>query len=595
MSYEEGDHPLSIAMTSFVLLLWVARVSASSQPYQLAASTESFGPDGPWQAVQVGLGNPPQVLNLYPAGAYQSSIYSKEICDHFPNAVCGTGGLFNASNSSTYDNKSMALYYPYGMPPSKARSGLDTLTLLPAAGNSEQKIEVPNFGVALQFSDNQSWVDDSGNFPPQVGRLSLGYFPVQTFGKSDLVSPDVNISIIPGILQQSGLINSTSFGLHVGSGALKLPLSLWLGGYDTSRVIGSVFSGPITDHQFQLQLVDIGFGVDAGASPISLPNQGVLSTNNPLDVFLDAAVSNLYLPTSVCESLTHYLPVTYQAKVCLYFWNTSDPQYTRIITSPSYLSFTFDAPGLSQGNITIKVPFQLLNLTLSPPVVSTPTSFFPCQPVSSQTKYILGRAFLQAAFLGVYWNKEPAPEWYLAQAPGPDLAPSVSPAVFGESVVAGAGNWSESWKNHWTLLADASQPSANSSYTAAPPVPSIRSSTGLSTGAKTGIAIGVVCFVASVLAALFFFHHRRGRRGEGPEGQSNERPPATTPQSMLDLAPEGISEASMPEPVEISNHAGLSHELDPDSELYEASNHAGPSYELSGDSILRGALPRFTR
>lgn len=65
------------------------------------------------------------------------------------------------------------------------------------------------------------------------------------------------------------------------------------------------------------------------------------------------------------------------------------------MTSPTYLSFVFRG---SNGNLTIKAPFQLLNFTLEAPLVSNLIPYFPCQPPQAQgNSYSLGRAFLQAA------------------------------------------------------------------------------------------------------------------------------------------------------------------------------------------------------
>ena len=83
----------------------------------------------------------------------------------------------------------------------------------------------------------------------------------------------------------------------------------------------------------------------------------------------------LYLPSSTCAAIAKNLPVTYDAGKALYIWNTPDPQYARIVTSPTYLSFVFRG---SIGTLTIKAPFHLPNLTLEEPLMSIHTPYFPC-------------------------------------------------------------------------------------------------------------------------------------------------------------------------------------------------------------------------
>ena len=550
---------------------------ASTTPFHVTPSHDSYGPDGPWYAVQVGLGTPPQAINLYPIGSYQSIIYSKEICRQYQNVTCGAGGFFDGAATRTLDNDSIAAYIPYGHFDGSARSVLDTLTLSSGEAQSPQGINVPKFGIALFFRDNFT-IPDGSVYPQQVGHLSLSPYLTQAFNKNGGASPAVNASLIPAPLEVDGIIDSTSFGLHWGSATFQMPLSLWLGGYDSSRVAGPVIAGPIVNRQNQIDLLDIGLGVDNGASPFPFPSkQGILPVTAPLTVAIDAQDPYLSLPFGICQTISQDLPVIFEPKYGLYLWNTSDPRYARIITSPSYLSFTFRAPALDQGNLTIKVPFQLLNLTLSSPLTSTPTAYFPCSTAPSSSVYTLGRAFLQAAWTGTNWSKKPAWEWYLAQAPGPNIPSSPSGIPYSDNVTGHAANWSETWKNNWTPLPDASGPSrTNSSAAAIPSTTAAATATkinpdpeNLSPGAKAGAVVGSLAAAASVLgAAILLFRHWRRKayllsNATQPEGEATAHTPAA------EIAVEHIYEAGDPEAIEMSQYPILSHEMHPN-EVFEA-------------------------
>ena len=569
-------------MNTLELLFCAVNAIAVKAQFHLAASNKSYGPDGPWNAVRIGLGAPPQPLDMYPIGAYQSIVYSKEICRQYQNLTCGTGGFFNAAQSESFDNKSISAFQPYDRIDGSARSVLDTLTLGAATNDSTKDVEVSNFSLALFFSDSLT-LPDGSVYPTQVGHLSLiSSLHSQTFYTSQKVKLETTASLILGTLQDNGVIDSNSFGLHYGSASFTLPLSLWLGGFDSSRILGPVAAGPAAQNAFQIDLLDIGFGVDSGASPFSLaPKQGILPPTAPLTVQIDADVPYLSLPFGVCQKLAESLPVTLQPKYGIYFWNTGDLQYSRIITSPSYLKFTFRAPLLSQGNLTINVPFRLLNLTLSSLLIATPTSFFPCAPTPSTTLYTLGRTFLQAEFLGVNWSKKPGPEWYLAQAPGPGILPSPSGVLFGENVTGHSSNWAETWKNNWTPLADSSLPSAISSSstlssTAATAFPL---SNRTSVGTKAGIAVGCIIVAGLVLGAALFLL-RRSRRKLSTKNSADSASivdfAAHTDRVELDhrqapmVLPERIYEASDPEPIQLSQLPPLSHELHTNGEIHEA-------------------------
>lgn len=111
---------------------------------------------------------------------------------------------------------------------------------------------------------------DGTNYPVEVGILSLGA-PVETH----VWEPDV-LMFIPSYLYTAGGIKQTpsySYGMHIGSASLNIPGSLLLGGYDQSRVLGTVSTQSYTPFgqspggNLAIGLVDVGIGVAKGGSP----------------------------------------------------------------------------------------------------------------------------------------------------------------------------------------------------------------------------------------------------------------------------------------------------------------------------------------
>lgn len=431
----------------------------------MVTSDKHYGPDGPWQAVTVWLGTQRTQIDLYPGGSYGSPILSNTICDGAKAYPCGSGGLYNPSGSGLFDNTSILLKesgdhlgWVLGALNYRVHRSycMDQLRI-----SSTAEVDVQNLSILLVNNVSMIYPDGS-KYPIQLGTLSLGGLATnQSFSYSSGKAP-LNASLLPGSLWEQHLIPSSSFGMHLGSATFGPPLSLWLGGYDESRIVGPVSVQVLNGWDPYIDLLDIGIGVDHGSSPFPFDSRaGILaegnsSINKSIPIVMNPNAPYLAVPDSTCAAIAKKLPVTYQPKYGLYFWNVNDPLYKRIVTSPSYLSFTFRAAGLDTANITIKVPFQLLNLTLEAPLITTPIQYFPCQPPQDTNEWSLGRAFLQAAFFGIDWGDGPG-RWYLAQAPGPNTAssPNQSPFSNSSTVTPSAGiSWNNTWEGSWFPLAD---------------------------------------------------------------------------------------------------------------------------------------------
>ncbi|GFF54523.1 hypothetical protein IFM46972_10043 [Aspergillus udagawae] len=468
----------------------VCYAATELNPRTLTWSDKSFGPDGPWQAITLKIGTPPQNVALYPGGAWGSAILLKS-------------GEFGKLED-------------FGKSAAVPKWGFEKMAFDYVNING---FSVPNVSIKAISNIYQTYPGGQ-NYPVEVGILSLGAESLnQTFGYGTN-TPAVNVTFVNSYLYTSAGtsgIPSYSYGMHIGSAALGIPGSLLLGGYDRARVIGDVSAQPYATTDLPIQLLDISIGVASGGSPWSYLNKsGLLAhANSTLSygttTFASPPDPYIYLPKSSCDAIAAELPVTYQPEYGLYFWDTSSPRYTQIVTSPSYLGFTFSKNALNNANITIKVPFALLNLTLEAPLTDKPTSYFPC--MGTDGPYALGRAFLQAAFMGINWGYGTG-NWFLAQAPGPQIPSTASPTVIHAEDLTIQGT-SNSWENTWTRFWTEIPASSSSSTAIATPITNSSNSSssgGLSTGAKVGIGVG--CGVAGIVLialALFIVLRRRKR------------------------------------------------------------------------------------
>lgn len=302
--------------------------------------------------------------------------------------------------------------------------------------------------------------------------------------------------------------------------------SLVLGGYDSSRCI----TEPISTNGEAFNLVDISLNVSSGASAFlnskSTEITGLFKIDgqpaSPQGMVPDPGLPYMYLPKDTCDAIAAHLPVSYSSEFNLYLWDTKSTAYEEIVSSPHSLVFSFT--GSDGGNGTINVPFALLNLTLTQPLASVATAYFPCSPhtASQDVPYYLGRAFLQAAFLSYNYNTD---RYFLAQAPGPDLlSKNVKRIASTDSTLAAAVN-APSWDTTWASTLKALESgtvtggssASNGTTTEAP------ADKGLSTGGIVGIVIAVVA--AAGAGIVFLIRRRRIQR----KARQNQSPPWGTP------------------------------------------------------------------
>ena len=175
------------------------------------------------------------------------------------------------------------------------------------------------------------------------------------------------------------------------------------------------------------QLLDIGIGVGTGWTPFSITSFPYLGPSSEANVthtsgllqhsgsfpngqptIINPVVPYFFMSPQTCANIAQHLPVTSQPGIGLYMWYTNGStaaEYQRVVRSLAYLAFVFQG---GAGNITIKVPFALLNLTLEAPLVTIPQQYFPCRPFHANDgsgHYVFGKAFLQASFIGWNWGR----------------------------------------------------------------------------------------------------------------------------------------------------------------------------------------------
>ncbi|KAL7628422.1 hypothetical protein AAE478_002625 [Parahypoxylon ruwenzoriense] len=522
--------PLSLPISLLSYLIIFRSVKAATAPVAATWSDSTFGPDGPWRAIEVTLSKD-QKISLYPGREFQSFLLGSDYCSHNSSLPCYStqAGLYNDAESQVGTTGSSGSIqfkpnpdYMLGVDV-RGEKTTPWVDVMDFGGKTVESVSLALLGESFMAYPDGTW------YPLTVGCLGIGAPGTVNQSFSNDFGPLVNASLIPGYLWEHKQIASNSFGMHIGSVNPPMGGSFYFGGYDQNRIVGDILSYR-DDYTKAISLKDIGIRVIDGSSPWQFESLGGLLasgnssiTSGGLQVSVDGCSPYLSLPRSTCDAVAKNLPVTYNENLGLYLWNTDDPKYTQIVNSASVLDFVFIG-GSNTQNVSISVPFRHLNLTLTAPLVQQPTQYFPCYTGPSN-QFTLGRAFLQDAFVGANWGTK---SWWLAQAPGPNIpAPSVVELADDDSIKASSNDWKESWAGSWTALrpdevagtSSVSAPSATLE-TSAPTAPT---ASGLSTGAQAGIGVGVGIAGLAIIGALVFFFLRR-RKSSSADG---EIPPNT--------------------------------------------------------------------
>ncbi|KAI1121199.1 aspartic peptidase domain-containing protein [Nemania abortiva] len=432
-----------------VQLEWTTDFPAS-HPHQI-------GHDGPWQAVSLRVGGDLGfTVDVWPT--------DKDLIYIVANTTLGEHSIENLQFS-----KKLPMWFgnplEWALYNTTFSSGRGYSELIALSPKTSRPISF-NYSIAV-FNEPIFTLPDERGYINNVGILGLGSPAVNSPNDGNPI--DGKPTLLEQ-LKQSGEITSRSFGMHMGSAQHSQPGSLVLGGYEQNRALGDIGIFDVDDggspHIF---LLDVTLDTQVGDSPFNESKIGSIyqgtdnsymanitkflgGTKGSALVDLSSAVPYIYLPPGTCETASQYLPVIWDEDIELYIWNQTDPQYDRIVSSSAYLGFIFADRDAS--NITIKVPFQLLNLTLLPPIVHLPTPYFPCKPLAGESpnRWTLGRAFLQAAFYGVNFETQTT---FIGQGPGPNMDISVVRVMRPKDtgiISNPIASFEESWSAYWTVL-----------------------------------------------------------------------------------------------------------------------------------------------
>lgn len=307
--------------------------------------------------------------------------------------------------------------------------------------------------------------------------------------------------------------------------------SLIVGGYDQDRYQDAGVEIPVTANRTRSLVTHVKSVVASNTL------NGTLSASfglPSLPMAIDSGVSQLWLPEKVCENLAGALGLTYDNSTYLYL--TNDTARARLLELSPEFTFTVAANATSRGTANVVLPYAAFDLQVGQPFYNTSRHYFPIRRAPNEDLYVLGRTFLQEAYLVVDWER---------------------------------GNFTLGQAKH-----DSTEQSV---VTILPPSDDKGGSDGLSPGVIAGVVVGVLAGVVAVALALYFFRRKRKalRRTSDRDGTSSPFPEDKKETDASELS--GMS--TMP----AEAHSVPIHEMHQDSPRHQLMST--PVYELPGATV----------
>ena len=335
------------------------------------------------------------------------------------------------------------------------------------------------------------------------GLLEDSIFYVGNFGLSPRA---INITTLSNThpsplqsLRQQNMIPSTSWAYTAGFKNSQLPTfgSVTLGGYDTTRFRPTGVNFPFGPDISR----DLLVSVQAISSTAATSAGGLLP--NAIDAYIDSTVPTIWLPLEACKAFEQAFNLTWSDEDSYYI--LSDDQHQALLSQNPTVTFTLGSSLAGGSTVDIVMPYSAFDLQLYPPIATNATNYFPLQRAANNTQYVLGRTFLQQAYVIADYDRQ---NFTVAQAlfPQQNVQPNIVPIYPPGTNANGQSD---------TEVTKSSSPSG---------------------GAIAGIVIAIVVVLGLIALVLFFYLKRRSKqrrtKAEATAAAGTANTPAAPDQSQ---------------------------------------------------------------
>ncbi|KAF2249843.1 acid protease [Trematosphaeria pertusa] len=436
-------------------------------PLSVAPNQNWEGIDGKWNTVSLRVGTPYQWVRVFVSTASQQTwtidqtacLANRSDPTSALDSTCmeSRGRLFSTANSTTWDENGFFQLWTeknLGLT-GNGLFGWDTVGLgLPG----EEGPTMLNTTVGTLISPN-FW---------------LGHFGVNPKPTNFSAFTDASPSYMTMLFDQKQ-IPSVSVGYTAGAqyhDAVVLS-SLTLGGYDSSRFIPNDITFEFApDNERDIVVGIVGITANSSTKPATS-----LLKRDSFTMYIDSTVAELWLPIEVCEAFEDAFGLSYDNDTGLYLLD--DQTHQRLLAENPSITFSLGQKFTTNATVDITLPYAALDLEASPPYrgLENATKYFPIRRGEKESQFVLGRTFLQEAYLLVDWERQNFSVYECSWVYGQEenIVPIISPVYTGEN--------------------KASKPHH------------------LTTGTIIGIALGAgFGFAITVCGIIWFFWRRRHKR-----------------------------------------------------------------------------------
>ncbi|KAI8934836.1 hypothetical protein NX059_008516 [Plenodomus lindquistii] len=470
-----------------------ARDAEAPQPYVVPPSQQFDGNDGSWSTFIVSVGTPGQDFRVLPSTkGGVTYLIAPEGCLRGidPEGCPQSRGaeVFNSAQNIGFQTNVSSTWSAIGQYDVDLEEALN-LTSRGLFGFDRVQLGTAATSTAL-YLDRQvvAGIADPDYY--------MGILPLGT-SDSSFSSLGQAVDSLLYSLRNASKIPSLSFSYTAGAPyRLKSVFgSLILGGYDSTRFTPNTNNFSFTFSNDPSKLLTVG--VDSILATNTLQGTFSLTSGAHFSV-IDSTVPHLWLPEDVCAQFERAFGLTYDPQTELYLVNDTIHQQLRNNNPTITLKLVNSLSGSSTNYTNIELPYGAFDLQASYPYYQNATNYFPIRRAANSTQYVLGRTLLQESYLTVDYERG---NFSLSQATWPDPLPAAN-------------------------IITITSPNSNQSN------PLSSSSSGLSTGAIVGIAIGAASLVLLALLAVFLFRRRR-RNNNHKQTKHFELPGAQASESTV--------------------------------------------------------------
>ena len=399
--------------------------AAVPAPFSVSPSWSWDGDDGKWSTFEISVGKPGQSFRVLPSTTGSETwVPIPEGCEGILASISDCGTLRGVNNvdgkaSRGFDTEASSSWELIGIYELETEQNLWGST-----GNQGyyglDEISLESYPPGRQAVLKSQTVAGVATANVWLGSLGLG-------GAS--AHFDVESKSIPSLLdtmKSQNFTPSLSFGYTAGASYASsgVPGSLILGGFDQARFTPSHVSFDVEGDEnktLPLSIESIIADNTLGGTLSLLPSGKAITT------IVDSTTSQLWLPQNVCDLFAQAFRLKQDSYTGLYLVNNTI--HRQLKQSNPSITFTVASPGSPSDTTDIVFPYAAFDLQAGIPFFNSSTNYFPIRVAANESQQVLGRAFLQEAYLFVDWERN---NFTIGQAKHQNSTPSIIP-VFSPS------------------------------------------------------------------------------------------------------------------------------------------------------------------